>query len=165
MKNTARFYDFYLVTTFGAIYSFLTKQNVPMHLNNGYYEVYLRHPEKATLRIKLHRVVALCFLPPIAGKRTYKPQEWKQETFHPTTNKPVQKKQVPQSKETPQNKFNKSRAGVESDLIELESGKQVGDKCGGKLTKKTKVKKHYFGGKIDSIVVNDSLNRLTGRWK
>lgn len=34
-------------------------------------------------------------------------------------------------------------------------------KCGGK----TKVKKHYFGGKIDSIVVNDSLNRLTGRWK
>lgn len=68
MKNTARFYDFYLVTTFGAIYSFLTKQNVPMHLNNGYYEVYLRHPEKATLRIKLHRVVALCFLPPIAGK-------------------------------------------------------------------------------------------------
>lgn len=95
----------------------------------------------------------------------YKPQEWKQETFHPTTNKPAQKKQVPQSKETPQNKFNKSRAGVEGDLRELESGKQVGDKCGGKLTKKTKVKKHYFGGKIDSIVVNDSLNRLTGRWR
>lgn len=66
--NTASYYDYYLVSNFGAVFSLLTNQFVPVRDNNGYWELSLPHPEKGTKRIKVHQIVAECFLPKIEGK-------------------------------------------------------------------------------------------------
>ena len=61
--QTAIFYDQFLATRDGDIFSLYTNEKIPSHLHSGYLEVYLRHSEKTTIRIKLHRVIAYCFVP------------------------------------------------------------------------------------------------------